>query len=99
MDLLNKYSHFKENRSFWKQRLVAVGLALFVTTLIILSVTMLTLGTIVISYLQKVQYFPSSTIPTLITLFNFFVVGLIVLGIIGAIYFLCTCQTAEMEFL
>ncbi len=98
MDLLNKYSHFKENRSFWKQRLVAVGLALFVTTLIILSVTMLTLGTIVISYLQKVQYFPSSTIPTLITLFNFFVVGLIVLGIIGAIYFYAPAKQRKWNF-
>jgi membrane protein len=98
MDLLNKYSHFKENRSFWKQRLVAVGLALFVTTLIILSVTMLTLGTVVISYLEKVKYFPSKTIPTLITLFNFFVVGLIVLGIIGAIYFYAPAKQRKWNF-
>jgi membrane protein len=98
MDLLNKYSHFQENRPFWKQRLVAVGLALFVTTLIILSVTMLTLGTIVISYLQKVKYFPSSTIPTLITLFNFLVVGFIVLGIIGAIYFYAPAKQRKWNF-
>ncbi|MDZ4666996.1 MAG: YihY/virulence factor BrkB family protein [bacterium] len=98
MDLLNKYSHFKENRSFWKQRLVAVGLALFVTTLIILSVLMLTTGTIVLSYLEKVKYFPSSTVPTLIAGLNFLIVGTIVLGIVGAIYFFAPAKQRKWNF-
>jgi membrane protein len=98
MNLLNKYSHFKETRPFWKQRLVAIGLAFFSIVLIIVSVLMVTTGTILISYLEKVKYFPSSTIPTIIAGFNILVVGFIVLGIVGAIYFYAPAKQRKWNF-
>ncbi len=98
MDLLNKYSHFTETRSFWKQRLVAIGLSIFVTVLILVSVLMLTAGTILLSYLEKVRYFPSATVPWLISGFNFFIVGLIVMGIVGAIYFYAPAKHRKWKF-
>jgi membrane protein len=98
MVLLNKYSHAKETRPFWKQRLVAIGMSFFTTILIMLSVLMLTTGTVLISYLEKVKYFPSKTIPTLIASFNLLVVGFIVLGIVGAIYFYAPAKKRYWNF-
>ncbi len=98
MDLLNKYSHFTETRSFWKQRLIAIGLAIFASILILISVLMITMGTIVLSYLEKVKYFPSSTIPTLISGFNLLVVGFIVMGIISAIYYYAPAKHRKWKF-
>ncbi|OYU96286.1 MAG: ribonuclease BN [Bacteroidetes bacterium B1(2017)] len=98
MTLLNKYSHFKETRPFWKQRLVAIGLSFFITILILFSVLMVTTGTILISYLEKVKYFPSSTIPTLISGFNILVVGLIVMFIVGAIYYYAPAKQRKWNF-
>lgn len=98
MDLLNKYSHFTETRSFWTQRLVAIGLAIFASVLILLSVLMITTGTILLSYLEKVKYFPGKTIPILISSFNLLVVGLIVMGIIGSIYYYAPAKQRKWKF-
>ncbi len=98
MNLLNKYSHMKETRPFWKQRLIAIGLAIFITVLILFSVLMVTTGTIVISYLEKVKYFPGKTVPFLISGFNILVVGFIVLGIVSAIYYFAPAKTRKMKF-
>lgn len=98
MNLLNKYSHYRETRSFWKQRLVAIGLSLFSTVLILVSVLMVTVGTVGLSYLEKVKYFPSSTVPTLIAGFNILIVGLIVMGIVGAIYFYAPAKQRKRNF-
>ncbi len=98
MDLLNKYSHFTETRPFWKQRLVAIGLAIFITVLILVSVLMVTTGTVLISYLEKVKYFPSKTVPTLISGFNILVVGFIVMGIVGVIYYIAPAKQRKLKF-
>lgn len=98
MDLLNKFTYENENRTFWKQRLVAIGLSLFATVLILVSVLMVTIGTVLISYLEKVKYFPSSTIPTLIAGFNMLVAGLIVLGIVSAIYYYAPARARKLNF-
>jgi membrane protein len=98
MVLLNKYSHVKETRPFWKQRLVAIGMSFFSTILIMLSVLMVTTGTILISYLEKVKYFPSKTIPSLISSFNILIVGFIVLGIVGAIYYYAPAKKRHWNF-
>ncbi|MCF8425998.1 MAG: YihY/virulence factor BrkB family protein [Bacteroidia bacterium] len=98
MILLNKYSHFEESRPFWKQRLVAIGLSFFITILILFSVVMVTTGTLLISYLEKVKYFPTSTIPSLISFFNLLIVGLIVMGIVGAIYFIAPAHKRHWKF-
>jgi membrane protein len=99
MNLLNKYSHIQESRPFWKQRLVAIGLAFFISILIIVSVLMVTTGTILISYLEKVKYFPSGIIPFLISGFNIFIVGLIVMGIVSAIYYIAPAKRPNWNFL
>jgi membrane protein len=95
---LNKFSHFSETRPFWKQRLVAIGLAIFVTFIILFSVLVLTTGTILISYLEKVKYFPSKTIPFLISSFTMITVGLIVLGVVGAIYYFAPAKQRKWRF-
>ncbi len=99
MSLLNKYSQITETRPFWKQRLVAIGLAFFSIVLILVSVLMVTTGTILISYLEKVKYFPSATIPTLIAGFNILVVGFIVMGIVGAIYYYAPAKQKKRYFM
>ncbi|MCG9879157.1 MAG: YihY/virulence factor BrkB family protein [Bacteroidia bacterium] len=98
MDLLNKFNYENENRTFLKQRLVAIGLSLFATVLILVSVLMVTVGTVLISYLEKVKYFPGSTIPTLIAGFNMIVAGLIVLGIVSAIYYYAPARSRKLNF-
>lgn len=98
MSQLNRYSHIKENRPFWKQRLVAIGMAFFVTILIILSVLMVTTGTVLISYLEKVKFWPDKSIPWLISGFNLLVVGFIVIGIVGAIYYLAPAKRPNWTF-
>jgi membrane protein len=99
MNLLNKYSHIQESRPFWKQRIVAIGLAFFITILIMVSVLMVTTGTILISYLEKVKYFPSGVVPFLISGFNILIVGLIVMGIVSAIYYIAPAKRPNWNFL
>ncbi len=99
MNLLNKYSHIQESRPFWKQRIVAIGLAFFITILIMVSVLMVTTGTILISYLEKVKYFPSVIVPFLISGFNILIVGLIVMGIVSAIYYIAPAKRPNWNFL
>jgi membrane protein len=99
MNLLNKYSHIQESRPFWKQRIVAIGLAFFITLLIMFSVLMVTTGTILISYLEKVKYFPSDIVPFLISGFNILIVGLIVIGIVSAIYYIAPAKRPNWNFL
>lgn len=98
MNLLNKYSHLNETRPFWKQRLIAIGLAIFITLLIMLSVFMVTTVTILISYLEKIRYFPSSTIPFLISSFNILIVGIIVQFIVGSIYYFAPAKQRKWNF-
>jgi len=98
MDLLNKFAYEDETRPFWKQRLLAIGLSLFISVLILVSVLMVTVGTVLISYLEKVKYFPSSTIPTLIAGFNILVAGFIVLGIVSAIYYYAPSRHRKLNF-
>ncbi|MCA0428024.1 MAG: YihY/virulence factor BrkB family protein [Bacteroidetes bacterium] len=95
---LNKFSHFPDTRPFWKQRLVAIGMAFFITFLILFSVLVLTTGTLVLSYLNKVKYFPSQIIPFLISSFTFLVVGIIVLGLVGAIYYFAPSRQRKWRF-
>lgn len=99
MDLLNKYSHIQESRPFWKQRIVAIGLAFFITLLIMVSVLMVTSVTILISYLEKVKYFPSGIIPFMISGFNILFVGFIVMGIVSAIYYIAPAKRPNWNFL
>jgi len=98
MDLLNKFTYDNETRPFWKQRLLAIGLSLFITVLILVSVLMVTVGTVLLSYLEKVKYFPSSTVPTLISGFNILVAGFIVLGIVSAIYYYAPARHRKLNF-
>ncbi len=95
---LNKYSHSKETRSFWRQRMVAIVLAIIITLLIIISVLTLTGGTILISYLEKVKYFPSKVVPFLLSGFNLLIVWLIVVGIVGSIYFFAPAKQRKWRF-
>lgn len=98
MNLLNRSSHIKESRSFLKQRFIAIGLAFFITLLIIFSVLLVTTVTILISYLEKVSYFPSQVIPLLISWLNIALSGLIVIGIVSAIYYIAPAKRPNWGF-
>jgi membrane protein len=98
MNLLNRSSQIKENRSFLKQRLIAIGLAFFVTILILFSVLLVTTVTILISYLEKVSYFPSQVIPLMISGLNIALSGLIVIGIVSAIYYIAPAKRPNWGF-
>jgi len=99
MDSLNLYSGQKETRTFVKQRMVAIFLSIIVSVLILFSVLVVTVGTILLSYLGKIHYFPHMIIPFLLSTFNYLVVGAIVLGVVGAIYFLAPVKSRKWKFL
>lgn len=98
MNSLNRYLNQKETRSFFKQRMVATFLAVFVSVLIVASVTMVTAVNFVINYLDNIKYFPSRSIPYLINLFNYLIVGFIILSVIGAIYYFAPVKNRKWRF-
>lgn len=98
MDTLTRYGNNQKGRSFFKQRLVATFLAIVIFVLIIISVTMVTVVNISLSYLEKIKYFPSKSIPYLISTFNYVVVGLIILGVIGSIYYMAPVKKDRWKF-
>lgn len=98
MDTLTRYGNNDKGRSFIKQRLVATFLAIVIFVLIIISVTMVTVVTISLSYLEKIKYFPGKSIPYLISTFNYAVVGVIILGVIGSIYYMAPVKKDRWRF-
>lgn len=99
MNTLTRFEHNKVTRSFIKQRLVATILAVIISALIILSVLMVTIVNVSLSYLNKIKYFPGKSIPYLISTFNYAIVGLIILGVIGSIYYLAPNKKNRFKFL
>ena len=98
MDLLNKFSHQRETRSFWKQRVISIMLAFFVSFLILFSITLITVGSIVIDYFNKIKFFPHGIVPFLLSGLNYLVSGLIILTVIGAIYFFAPVKSRRWRF-
>ncbi len=98
MNALNKYGKQKEKRSFWKQRLVAIILAMVVSFSLLLSVLLVTVGNFVIGLLNSFEYFPSRATPVLLTLLNYTVVAAIILTIVSAIYYFAPSHARSVKW-
>lgn len=99
MNALNKYGKKKETRSFWKQRLVALILAMVVSLSLLISVILLTVGNYLIAFLDQLAYFPSKITPVLLFVLNFSIVSAIILTIVSAIYYFAPSQTSKWRFI
>jgi membrane protein len=98
MNLLNSYSRQKETRTFFKQRIVAVILAVMVSVSILASILLITLGTLAIKTVNKLKYFPSVTTPWLLGILNYLIVIGICLTIVSTIYYLAPSKVRRFRF-
>lgn len=99
MNTLNKYGKEKETRSFWKQRMIAIILAVIVSLAILLSVFLITAGNWAIQWLDQTKYFPSKITPVLLFALNNGMVVLIILTIISCIYYFAPSKHSKWKFL
>jgi membrane protein len=98
MNLMNRYSHQKETRTFFKQRLVAIILAIIVSVAILVSILLITLGTWGLKTVNKLTYFPSATTPWLLAILNGIIVIGICLTIVSTIYYLAPSKSRKFKF-
>ncbi len=98
MNSLNKYSSTEENRPFWKQRLVSFGLTFFVSLLLLISVIMITVGTISIKWLSKHQWLPHWGYTFALNGINYIIVSFICFCIVGAIYYYAPAKHRMWKF-
>ncbi len=98
MNSLNKYSGTQENRPFWKQRLVAFGLTIFISVLILLSVLMITVGNISVKWLSKNHLIPNWGSAFTLNTLNYLIVALICFAIVGAIYYYAPAKHRIWKF-
>lgn len=99
MSSLNKYSGTSENRPFWKQRLVAIGLALFVSILIFISVVLITGAGFAIKWLDKKDVITTGIAKGAVNSLNYLVVAGICLSIVSAIFYYAPAKTRQWRFL
>lgn len=97
MNSLNKYSHTKDNRPYWKQRMVAIGLAFFVSALIFVSVLLLTVGGIVIEWIDEQGLIPKGGAAFSLNVLNYVVVAGICLAIISAIFYYAPAKARKFK--
>lgn len=98
MNSLNKYSHFKETRTFWKQRFVALGLSIFVSVLLLLSVLLITVGTISIKWLAQKHLIPNWGVAYTLNVANYVVVAFLCLIIIASIFYYAPAKSKPLRF-
>jgi membrane protein len=98
MDSLNKYSHIKETRPFWKQRMVAIGLAFFISILILVSVVMITGASFGIKWLDKKDFIAHGVAKIGLQWLNYFVAGAICLSIVSALFYYAPAKVRKWKF-
>jgi membrane protein len=99
MNLLNSYSRQKETRSFFKQRIVAIILAITVSLSLSICVLLITGATHMLKMADKLKYFPSITTPWLLGLFNYVIVVGICITIVSTIYYLAPSKSRKFKFI
>lgn len=99
MNTLNRYGKEKETRSFWKQRMIAIILAVIVSVLVTISVLLVTGGNWLINWLDHTKYFPSKITPVLLFTLNNGIVVFIILTIISCIYYFAPSKHSKWKFL
>jgi membrane protein len=98
MDSLNKYSNTTENRPFWKQRMVAIGLAIFISVLILISVVLITSASFAIKWLDKQDFITQSIAKIGLQSLNYLVAGGICLTIVSAIFYFAPAKIRKWSF-
>lgn len=98
MNSLNKYSHISETRSFWKQRMVAFGLSMFVSILLLFSVLLITVGTVSIKWLAHKHLIPNWGVALTLNIANYLIVAFLCLLIIAAIFYYAPAKSKPLRF-
>lgn len=94
MNYLNIYANQKETRPFFKQRIVAIILAITVSLSLLVAVFLITFGTKLIK-----GYLPSTTKPFLLSGLNYLIVIGICLTIVSSIYYWAPSRTRKFKFI
>ncbi len=92
MKALNRFGMQKEKRSYWKQRLVALILALVVSFSFFLSILLVTAGNFIIKEIGKLSALPAGFISFMLGSLNYLIVAFIVLTIVSTVYYLAPAQ-------
>jgi membrane protein len=98
MNTLNRYGKEKETRSFWKQRMIAIILAIIVSLSVLISVLLVTGGNWLIHWFDKTKYFPSKITPSLLFILNNGIVVTIILTIVSCIYYFAPSKHSKWKF-
>jgi membrane protein len=98
MNTLNKYGKEKETRSFWKQRVIAIILAVIVSVAVLLSILLVTAGNWLIHWFDKMKYFPSKITPALLFVVNNGFVIVIMLTVVSCIYYFAPSKHSKWRF-
>jgi len=99
MNYLNIYSNQKETRPFFKQRIVAIILAVTVSLALFIAVLLITFSSKFIHYADKMKYFPSITTPALLGGLNYLIVIGICLSIVSSVYYWAPSKTRKFRFI
>lgn len=99
MNYLNIYSNQKETRPFFKQRIVAIILAVTVSVSLLIAVLLITFSSKFIKYADKMKYFPSFTAHLLLSGLNYLIVIGICLTIVSSIYYWAPNKTRKFKFI
>lgn len=98
MKAFNRYGMQTEKRSFWKQRLVAIILALVVSVSFLTSVLMVTIGNFLIVKLVQWSVLPAFLTTFLLTVLNYLTVAAIVLTIVSTVYYLAPSHNKDSKW-
>jgi membrane protein len=98
MASLNKYSHISETRPFWKQRMVAIGMAFFISILILVSVILITGASFGIKWLDKKDFITHSIAKFGLQSLNYLVAAGICLSIVSAIFYYAPANARKWKF-
>lgn len=98
MKAFNRYGMQTEKRSFWKQRLVAIILAMVVAFSFLISVLMVTIGNFLIAKLVSWSVLPVFLSTFLLVMINYLTVMLIVLTIVSTVYYLAPSHNKESKW-
>ena len=98
MASLNKYSHISETRPFWKQRMVAIGMAFFISILILVSVILITGASFGIKWLDKKDIIAHSIAKFGLQSLNYLVAAGICLSIVSAIFYYAPAKARKWKF-
>ncbi len=99
MKLFNKYSHTKETRTFVKQRIVSIFLALFFSVLIISSVVLITAGEWGTQWLLSHHLIKGKTVVTVLTVVRWIISIALFFTTISSIFYFAPSKKHKWNFI